>query len=141
MNNYYETNDPKLPIAYYAFLHKQINILIKQGREEPDPAEAAAVGMEISSEQQDPDMLEKWNTAVHDLVTKLPGVTTKNQHLLLTKGQSLDHLISLSKVTNTRQAMHLYMNAPQCYSIEVHSCNHFWNGKANTYYILLCVCL
>jgi DNA excision repair protein ERCC-4 len=84
-----------------------MNILIKQGREEPDPAEAAAVGMEISSEQQDPDMLEKWNTAIHDLVTKLPGVTTKNQHSLLIKGQSLDHLISLSKVTNTSQAMHV----------------------------------
>jgi hypothetical protein len=77
-----------------------VNILIKQGREEPNPAEAAAVGMEISSEQ-DPDMLEKWNTAIHDLVTKLPGVTTKNQHSLLIKGKSLDHLSSLSKVINT----------------------------------------
>jgi len=54
--------------------------------------------MEISLEQQDPDMLEKWNTAIHDLVTKLPGVTTKNQCSLLLKGQSLDHLLSLSKV-------------------------------------------
>jgi DNA excision repair protein ERCC-4 len=61
---------------------------------------AVAVGMEISSEQQDPDMLEKWNTAIHDLVTKLPGVTTKNQRSLLLKGQSLDHLLSLSKVMN-----------------------------------------
>jgi hypothetical protein len=63
--------------------------------------------MEISSEQQTPDMLEKWNTAIHDLVTKLPGVTTKNQNSLLIKGQSLDHLISLSKVINTSQAMHV----------------------------------
>ena len=52
-------------------------------------------------------MLEKWNTAIHDLVTKLPGVTTKNQHSLLIKGQSLDHLISLSKVINVSQAMHV----------------------------------
>jgi hypothetical protein len=58
--------------------------------------------MEISSEQQDPDMLEKWNTAIHDLVTKLPGVTTKNQRSLLIKGQSLDHLLCLSKVMNVK---------------------------------------
>jgi DNA excision repair protein ERCC-4 len=73
---------------------------MQHGREEPDPTHAAAVGMEISSEQQDPDVLEMWNTAIHDLVTKLPGVTTKNQRSLLIKGQSLDHLLSLSKVTN-----------------------------------------
>ena len=66
--------------------------------------------MEISSEQQDPDMLEKWNTAIHDLVTKLPGVTTKNQHSLLIKGRSLDHLICLSKVINTSQAMRVQHN-------------------------------
>jgi hypothetical protein len=79
--------------------------------------------MEISSEQQDPDMMEKWNTAIHDLVTKLPGVTTKNQQSLLIKGQSLDHLISLSKVINTSQAMHVQ-------NIDVPSHNHFCHGKA-----------
>jgi hypothetical protein len=63
--------------------------------------------MDIISEQQDPDMLEKWNTAIRDLMTKLPGVTTKNQHSLLIKGQSLDHLLSLSMVINTRQSMYL----------------------------------
>jgi len=90
---------PKLKLVWSPspYATAQLFEELKQGREEPNPAEAAAVGMEISSEQQDTDMLEKWNTAVHDLVTKLPGVTTKNQHSLLIKGQSLDHLISLSK--------------------------------------------
>lgn len=73
---------------------------MQHGREEPDPTVAAAVGMEIGSEQQDPDVQEMWNTAVHDFVTKLPGVTTKNQRSLLIKGQSLDHILSLSKVMN-----------------------------------------
>jgi DNA excision repair protein ERCC-4 len=73
---------------------------LQHGREEPDPTKAMAIGMEMSLEQQDPDMLEKWNSAIHDFVTKLPGVTTKNQRSLLLKGQSLDHLLSLSKVRN-----------------------------------------
>ena len=78
-------------------------------------------------------MLEKWNTAIHDLVTKLPGVTTKNQHSLLIKGRSLDHLISLSKVINTSQAMHVQHNT------EVPSYNHFCHGKQYVLHNLECV--
>jgi DNA excision repair protein ERCC-4 len=73
---------------------------LQHGREEPDPTKAVTIGTEMSLEQQDLDVLEKWNTAIHDFVTKLPGVTTKNQRSLLLKGQSLDHLLSLSKVRN-----------------------------------------
>jgi hypothetical protein len=41
---------------------------------------------------------EKYNCHIQDLVAKLPGVNSKNLQLILNKGQSLDHLISLTKV-------------------------------------------
>lgn len=107
---------PKLKLVWSPspYATAQLFEELKHGREEPDSTDAAAVGMEISSEQQDPDMLEMWNTAVHDLVTKLPGVTTKNQRSLLNKGQSLDYLLSLSKdelmkiVNNSSEAQNLF---------------------------------
>jgi len=116
---------PKLKLVWSPspYATSQLFEELKQGREEPDPTEAAAVGMEISSEQQDPDMLEKWNTAIHDLVTKLPGVTTKNQHSLLIKGQSLDHLISLSKdelmtvMNNSGEAQDLFDGLHKSYHL------------------------
>ena len=67
----------------------------QEGREEPDGAVAAAIGVD----RDDTEFLEKWNAAIHDFVTKLPGVTTKNQHSLLMKGKSLDHLLTLSVVS------------------------------------------
>lgn len=35
---------------------------------------------------------------VQDFVSKLPGINTKNIVSLLNKGQSLDHLLTLSQV-------------------------------------------
>lgn len=43
-------------------------------------------------------MAEKYNCHIQDLVAKLPGVHSKNLRQILNKGQSLDHLITLSKV-------------------------------------------
>lgn len=36
---------------------------------------------------------------VHDFVQKLPGVTSKNIARIMNKGISLDHLITLTKVS------------------------------------------
>ena len=51
---------------------------------------------------------------LQDFISKLPGVNTKNVHSVLRKGQSLSHLISLSKeqlvelTFNTQDADLLY---------------------------------
>ncbi|XP_069693595.1 DNA repair endonuclease XPF [Periplaneta americana] len=106
---------PKLKLVWSPspYATAQLFEELKQGREEPDPTAAAAIGMDIESELES-EVMEKWNTAIHDLVTKLPGVTTKNQRLLLLKGQSLDHLLTLSKdeltelVNNSGEAQSLF---------------------------------
>lgn len=45
-------------------------------------------------------MEEKYNTQIQDFIAKLPGVHSKNLHILLNKGESLDHLLKLSQVNN-----------------------------------------
>lgn len=62
---------------------------------------------------------EKYNTRIHDLVARLPGVTTKNLQAILDKGQSLDHL---NKLTTVRiQIYPFYIcNTIELYSIGVH---------------------
>lgn len=44
-------------------------------------------------------MEEKYNSHIQDFISKLPGVHSKNLYTLLNKGQSLDHLIKLSQVS------------------------------------------
>ena len=41
---------------------------------------------------------EKYNPAVQDFVSKLPGVNTKNIRRILNNVDDLEHLISMSKV-------------------------------------------
>ena len=43
-------------------------------------------------------MAEKYNCHIQDLLAKIPGVHSKNLRQILNKGQSLDHLVSLTKV-------------------------------------------
>ncbi|KAF4523777.1 hypothetical protein B566_EDAN009009 [Ephemera danica] len=66
---------------------------LKQGRAEPDASVAVTLGVD-----QDVQYLpERYNAAIREFVSRLPGVTTKNLHLVLNKGQSLDHLLTLSE--------------------------------------------
>jgi len=44
-------------------------------------------------------MIEKYNPRIQDFIAKLPGVHSKNLRVLLNKGQSLSHLIKLTKVS------------------------------------------
>lgn len=68
---------------------------LKEGRDQPCASQAAMIGAEVAS--GDDEFAEKYNIAIQDFVSKLPGVNTKNVHSILRKGQSLSHLISLSK--------------------------------------------
>lgn len=68
---------------------------LKEGREQPNAAQAAMIGAEVAS--GDDEFADKFNIAVQDLIGKLPGVNTKNVHHILRKGQSIAHLLTLSK--------------------------------------------
>ena len=55
---------------------------------------AAQIGIEENKDI----FVDKYNPRIQDFVSKLPGVTTKNLHLILSKGKSLNHLNKLTKV-------------------------------------------
>ncbi|XP_037298166.1 DNA repair endonuclease XPF isoform X2 [Manduca sexta] len=84
---------------------------LKQGRKNPDVAEALA----LSGENTADDMhYERYNIQVHDFVQKLPGVTFKNITRIMNRGVSLDQLVTLTKeqlsaiVENKNEAESLY---------------------------------
>jgi len=58
---------------------------------------AAKIGADEENKQI---MVEKYNSHIQDFVAKLPGVHSKNLRILLNKGESLDHLIKLSQVSD-----------------------------------------
>ncbi|CAH1389674.1 unnamed protein product [Nezara viridula] len=88
---------PRLRIVWSQspFASAQLFHELKDGREEPIASVAAAIGHEETSLED--ERLEKFNVGIQDLVSKLPGVNTKNLNSLLNKGKSLDHLITLKK--------------------------------------------
>lgn len=87
---------------------------IKEGKEEPSGSVAAIVGVEENA--LDIDKMEKYNIGIQDFVMKLPGVNTKNIVALLSKGESLDHLLTLSQeeindILKNRQNADMLYNA------------------------------
>ncbi|XP_071449641.1 DNA repair endonuclease XPF [Hetaerina americana] len=71
---------------------------LKQGRDEPDAEVAATVGLDDgASKMTSSSASVKFNSGIEDFVGKLPGISTKNIHYVLSKGKSLDHLLSLSQ--------------------------------------------
>ncbi|XP_028048200.1 DNA repair endonuclease XPF isoform X1 [Monomorium pharaonis] len=69
---------------------------LKQGRDQPDSNVAAKIGADEDTENKQ-IMVEKYNSHIKDFIAKLPGVHSKNLHILLNKGGSLDNLIKLSQ--------------------------------------------
>lgn len=63
---------------------------LKQGREEPDASKAATLGVDIIDEYN----VEKYNPQIKELVSKLPGINSKNIYGLLNKGVSLAEMAS-----------------------------------------------
>lgn len=103
---------PRLKLVWSPGPHATAQLFeeLKQGKEQPDPIKAAQIGVE---ENKDLTM-GKYNSRIQDFIAKLPGITTKNLHLVLNKGQSLDHLITLTKeeltelLQNSHEAQMLY---------------------------------
>lgn len=71
---------------------------MQQGRDQPDSSIAAKIGADEDTEDKQ-IMVERYNSRIQDFMAKLPGVHSKNLRILLNKGQSLDHLIKLTKVS------------------------------------------
>lgn len=68
----------------------------QQGRKNPNVTEALALSSDNTAEDIN---YERYNVMVHDFVQKLPGVTSKNIARIMNKGISLDHFITLTKVS------------------------------------------
>ena len=103
---------PRLKLVWSPGPHATAQLFeeLKQGREQPDAAKAAQIGMEENKQIA----IEKFNPRIQDFVSKLPGITTKNLQSVLSKGQSLDHLNKLTKeeltemIENKNEAQMLY---------------------------------
>ncbi|XP_025602155.2 DNA repair endonuclease XPF [Athalia rosae] len=67
---------------------------LKKDREQPDASKAAQIGVDENIDEE--FAIDKYNR-IQDLVSKLPGVNSKNLSSILNKGQSMDHLITLSQ--------------------------------------------
>lgn len=103
---------PKLRIVWSPSPYATAELFeeMKQGQPQPDPAAAASVGADLETEID----VDTFNSAIQDLVAKLPGVNTKNLSILLRKGESLDHLATCSQeelsdiLQNSLNAMDLH---------------------------------
>lgn len=70
---------------------------LKQGKPEPDPIEAAALGSDETTKELD-NVLDRLNNGIYDFLLKLPGITTKNIVKLMSSVKNLKELIKLNKV-------------------------------------------
>ncbi|XP_033177140.1 DNA repair endonuclease XPF isoform X2 [Bombus impatiens] len=103
---------PRLKLVWSPGPHATAQLFeeLKQGKDQPNAEKVAQVGIEENKEI----LAEKYNPRIQDFVSKLPGVTSKNLHLILGKGQSLDHLNKLTKeeliemIENKTEAEMLY---------------------------------
>lgn len=59
---------------------------------------AAQIGVDDDCDDKNV-MAEKYNSHIQDFIAKLPGVHSKNLRVIMNKGRSLDHLITLSQVS------------------------------------------
>ncbi|XP_071859603.1 DNA repair endonuclease XPF-like isoform X2 [Bombus fervidus] len=91
---------PRLKLVWSPGPHATAQLFeeLKQGKDQPNVEKVAQVGIEENKEI----LAEKYNPRIQDFVSKLPGVTSKNLHLILGKGQSLDHLNKLTKEELTK---------------------------------------
>ena len=71
---------------------------LKQGREQPDSALAATIGVSIIDDFN----VDKYNPQVKDFLSKLPGVSSKNIYSILNHCENLMDLIELSQVVTKR---------------------------------------
>lgn len=70
---------------------------LKQGRHEPDPVQAAALGSDDTTKELE-SIVDKLNTTIYDFLLKLPGITTRNIGKVMTKVANSKELIKMSEV-------------------------------------------
>lgn len=70
---------------------------LKQGKPEPDAAQAAALGSDESSKELD-SIADRMNTNIYDFLLKLPGITTRNIAKVMMKVKNLKELIRMNLV-------------------------------------------
>lgn len=85
---------PKLRLIWSSgpYNTAQLFYELKQGREEPSAETASSIGQETSE-----DLTDKYNANIDDLISKLPGITSKNKYSILNKGHSLPALCKLNE--------------------------------------------
>ncbi len=85
---------PKLRILWSPSPHATAELFeeLKRGREEPDAAKAAAVSIDFIDDYNN----DKFNPAIYDFLSKLPGITTRNIYGILNRVSSLSELMTLS---------------------------------------------
>lgn len=70
---------------------------LKQGKHEPDPVQAAALGSNENSKELE-SIADQMNSNIYDFLLKLPGITTRNIYKVMMKVKNLKELIRLNMV-------------------------------------------
>lgn len=70
---------------------------LKQGKPEPNPTEAAALGSDENTKELD-SIVDRLNTNIYDFLLKLPGITIRNVAKVMTKVKNLKELLKLNMV-------------------------------------------
>uniref|UniRef100_A0A0K2T0T9 DNA repair endonuclease XPF n=2 Tax=Lepeophtheirus salmonis TaxID=72036 RepID=A0A0K2T0T9_LEPSM len=86
---------PRLVLLWSPSPHATAEIFeeLKKGRDEPDSSRASSISIDIADEFQS----EKYNPAIFDFVSKLPGVTTRNVYSILNSVSNLGDLFDLTE--------------------------------------------
>jgi DNA excision repair protein ERCC-4 len=87
---------PKLRILWSPSPHATAELVeeLKKGRDQPEASKAATLGVDIIDEYN----VDKFNPQIKDLLSKLPGVNSKNIFGLLNRAGSLSELASCPQV-------------------------------------------
>lgn len=80
---------------------------LKQGKLEPDPTKAAALGSDENTKELD-SIADRMNTNIYDFLLKLPGITTRNIAKVMTKVKNLKELIKMNMVRIAGYHRHFY---------------------------------
>lgn len=86
---------------------------IKRNKEQPNPEKVTQAGLEDPSQDYDA-ITERYNANIYDFVMKLPGISTKNVHVVMRHAKSLKDLLKLNLqqladlLSNKKDAEQLY---------------------------------
>lgn len=70
---------------------------VKQGKAEPDPVKASALGSDENAKDLE-IIVDRMNANIYDFLLKLPGITTKNITKLMSQVKNLKELTKMDEV-------------------------------------------